>query len=203
MEDAPHPTERFERVIAFASDEADGLGHGYITCQHLLVALCRESQGLARAVFDRFGVMPEAVSSLLADTAAPHDRTVAQPLELAFETRHAMQRAIAAAVWWGDRTLDTEHLLYGLLSERSSADDLLGALNLKPDALLAVLTQLRQAAPPAAVREEAAHAYRFTVESGWLLALAAEFARGHAAVTSVHLLAALLELQTPAAAVFE
>src|SRR5690606_40677465 len=71
---APVPTERFQRVLAFASDEADGLGHGFVTCQHLLYALSRESKGLATAVLEQLGITPEALHEQLAEAAAYHDR---------------------------------------------------------------------------------------------------------------------------------
>ncbi len=195
----PQPTERFHRLLAFASDEADALGHGFITCQHLVVALSRESKGLARAVLDRVGVTPEALHKLLAESAALHDRTDSH-IDLAAEAHAALDRAVRAAQAWGHRVLDTEHVLYGILSESTSADELLASLRIDPSVVLSELAAMRQAAPPAAVRDEATHAYRFTLESAWLLSMAMDIAREHnaAAINSLHLLAALLSVESPA-----
>ena len=93
----PRPTERFQRVLAFASDEADGLGHGFVTCQHLLYALSRESKGLASAVFDAVNVTADMLHDVLIESAAPHDRTTAGRIDLADEARDSIERAVAAS----------------------------------------------------------------------------------------------------------
>lgn len=200
---APVPTERFQRVLAFASDEADGLGHGFVTCQHLLYALSRESKGLASAVLQSLGVTPEALHDLLEESAAFHDRISQGRIDLADEARDSIERAVKAAQEWAHRRLDTEHLLYGVIIAPTSADEMLGALRVEPNQVLNELYALQQAAPTAAIREEAVHAYRFTLESAWLLSLAMDTARrsGSARVTSLHLLAALMSLPSDAQAV--
>lgn len=197
---APIPTERFQRVLAFASDEADGLGHGFVTCQHLLYALSRESRGIAGAVLDALGLSAEALHEMLAESAAPHDRTGQGRIDLADEARDAIERAVQAAREWGHRTLDTEHLLYGVIAAPTSADEMLAALRINPNDVLQRLYEMQQAAPAAAIREEATHAYRFTLESAWLLSLAMDVARRQGAerVSSLHLLAALTLLHSAA-----
>lgn len=196
----PVPTERFQRVLVFASDEADALGHGFVTCQHLLYALSRESKGIASAVLDGLGITADGLHQILAETSAEHDRTSQGSIDLADETRDALERAANAAQEWGQRVLDTEHLLHAILITNTSADDMLSALRIKPDDVLKRLDQLQQTAPSVAVREETTHAYRFTVESAWLLSLAMDIARryGERQVGSLHLLAALLALPGPA-----
>ncbi len=195
----PVPTERFERVLAFALDEAEGLGHGYVTCQHLLYALSQESRGLARAVLDSSGVFPEALHELLSDTAALHDRTSQEQIDLAEETREVLDRAVSAARHWGHHTLDTEHLLYGILVAPTSADEMLAALRLDRRVVLDRLAALQQSEPYAAVREEATRAYRFTLESAWVLSWAVDAAQrcGAIQVGSLHLLTALIALPGP------
>lgn len=196
----PVPTERFQRVLAFAFDEADGLGHGFVTCSHLFYALSRETKGIASAVLNGLGITPERLHELLAESAAVHDRTVMGQIDLADEARDAVERAAAAAQGQGHRSLDTEHLLYGIIAAPSSVDELLATLRLDPNDVLNRLSAVQQAAPPAAIRDEATHAYRFTLESAWLLSLATDHARrqGAGQVGAVHLLAALTLLESPA-----
>lgn len=196
----PVPTERFQRVLAFASDEADGLGHGFVTCQHLLYALSRETKGVASAVLDGLGLTPDALHALLEETSAAHDRLGEGRIDLADEARDTIERAVNAAQEWGHRALDTEHLLYAIVAAPTSADDLLTALHIDPGDLLNRLYAVQQAAPSAAVRDEATHAYRFTLESAWILSLATDTAHrlGAARVSSLHLLLALLTLNSPA-----
>jgi ATP-dependent Clp protease ATP-binding subunit ClpA len=196
----PTPTERFQRVLAFASDEADALGHGFVTCQHLLYALSRESKGLASAVLDSLGLTADALHQLLAEEAAEHDRTSQGQVDLADEARDALERAVSAAQDWDQRVLDTEHLLFGIISSTTSADDMLSALRVAPNDVLERLSTLRQSAPSVEVRDEASHAYRFTLESAWLLSLATDTARrfGAAQVSSLHILSALVAMPGPA-----
>jgi len=195
----PQPTERFERVLALASDEADGLGHGFVGCQHLLYALARESRGLASAVLTTLGATPSVLHGYLSESAAPHDR-VGGSLDLADEVRAALARAADAARDWGHRWLDTEHILFGIVCAHTSADEMLSALRLDPSAILGELARLRQAAPPPAIQDEGAHTYRFTLEGAWVLSLAMDVARRYSAglVTSLHLLVALISLHTTA-----
>lgn len=198
-QERPQPTERFQRVLAFASDEADGLGHGYITCQHLLYALSRESKGLASAALEAFGITPDRLHDLLADANAAHDR-IENQIDLADEVGGVLTRAVDAAHQWGHRWLDTEHILYGILTAATSADEMFAVLHVSPGEIVNKLTALQNGAPATTVREEAAHAYRFTLESAWLLSLATDAARQHgsAVVTSLHLLLALLLLESSA-----
>lgn len=195
----PTPTERFQRVLAFASDEADGLGHGFITCQHLLYALTRENKGIASAVLEGLGVTPEALHDFLADSSAAHDRTPDGQIDLADEARDSLERAVNIAREWGHRALDTEHILYGIVAEQTSADEILTTLRVSPNDVLTSLYNFQQNAPPAVVRDEATHAYRFTLESAWLLSLAMDTARrqGAARVSNLHLFAAMLSLSGP------
>jgi ATP-dependent Clp protease ATP-binding subunit ClpA len=195
----PLPTERFQRVLAFASDEADGLGHGFVTCQHLLYALTRENKGLASAVLESLGVTPDGLHDFLADSAASHDRTAEGRIDLADESRDALDRAVRAAREWGHRAIDTEHILYGIVAAQTSADDMFIALHVSPNDVLASLNYFQQNAPPAAIRDEATHAYRFTLESAWLLSFATDTARrqGVARVSNLHLLAAMLSQPGP------
>jgi len=50
-----------KRVLEMAVDEARRMGHHYIGTEHLLLALVRQSEGVAMEVLDRFGVKGEDV----------------------------------------------------------------------------------------------------------------------------------------------
>jgi ATP-dependent Clp protease ATP-binding subunit ClpA len=195
----PRPTERFQRVLVFASDEADGLGHGFVTCQHLLYALSRESKGLASAVFDSVNVTADMLHDVLVESAATHDRTAAGRIDLADEARDSIERAAAAVQEWGHRVLDTEHLLYGIIVARTSADEMLSSIGVNPNDVLNRLYAIQQSVPSSSVRDKAVHAYRLTLESAWALSLAMDVARRQAAgrVNSLHLLMALVSLSGP------
>jgi ATP-dependent Clp protease ATP-binding subunit ClpA len=195
----PVPSERFQRVLAFASDEADGLGHGFVTCHHLLYALARESKGLASTVLYGLGITAQDLHDYLIDTDAAHDRTPEARIDLADEVRGVLDRGAQAAREWGHAVLDTEHLLYGLAAAPTSADEIFAALRVSPNDVLKAIFFLKQTAPPEVTRDEATHTYRFAIESAWLLSLAADIACRYGApgVSTLHLLVAMLALPGP------
>lgn len=198
--EAPRPTERFERVLAFASDAADGLGHSAVTAQHLLLALTREQRGIAHAVLTSSGLTSDAVHAWLSETGAAHDRTPFATMGMADEMREVLNAALTLAAKRGHRWLDTEHLLEALLSAPTSADDVFSALGVELSQMRAKLADYRQRAPNEPDRAEVTHAYRFTLETAWVLAQANHVGRKYAAerLSTLHLLAALLAIESPA-----
>lgn len=197
----PRPTARIDRVLSLGTDEADSLGHGFVTCQHLLYALAREGKGLASAALAANGMTADTLHTLLEETAALHDRTSKGRIDLADEARDAFERGVQAAGDWGHALLDTEHLLYGILSAHTSANEILARLQIDPNETLNSLYQLMEAAPTPQVREDATHAYRFSLETAWVLSLAANHARrmGGERISSLYLLLALMSLENTAA----
>jgi ATP-dependent Clp protease ATP-binding subunit ClpA len=195
----PALSERMQRVLMFATDEADGLGHGFVTCQHLLYALCVETNGLAGAVLSRVGIKADVLHEFLAHGAAEHDRLLDANIDFAEECQHALERAVRRAQEWEDEDLDTEHLLYGILSGATSADKVFEALQISSWHVLSELQLTKRIAPVDSAHEQNAnHAYRFTIESAWMLSHAASTARrlGSPHVNSVHLLVALLTVES-------
>ncbi|GAG35713.1 unnamed protein product, partial [marine sediment metagenome] len=49
-------TERTRKVITFAKQEAQRLGHPYIGTEHLLLGIVREGTGVASTLLQRLGV---------------------------------------------------------------------------------------------------------------------------------------------------
>lgn len=54
-------TPRAQKVVEFAIEEARNLKHNYIGTEHLLLGLCRETEGLCCQVLSSFGVAIETV----------------------------------------------------------------------------------------------------------------------------------------------
>src|SRR5579883_3046892 len=49
-------TERARRVVFFAQEEAGRLGENYVSTEHLLLGLVRESDSVAARILERMGV---------------------------------------------------------------------------------------------------------------------------------------------------
>lgn len=193
----PRPTAGLERALSLATDEADSLGHGFVTCQHMLYALAREGKGLASAALAQCGLTANALHAALEETSALHDRTSKGRIDMADEARDAFERALQTAAEWGHAVLDTEHLLHGILVAPTSADELLATVEVDPNDALNMLYQLMQSAPTPQVRESVSNAYRFAIETVWVLSLATNYARrmGGERVSSLYLLLGLMALE--------
>ena len=87
-------TPRAEESLRLAQEAAQDLGHGYVGCEHLLLGLLREEEGIAHRVLSEYGLTDEMIAGVL-------PRSVGQGTS-------------------GAGYLGTEHLLLGLLREGSN-----------------------------------------------------------------------------------
>ncbi|MBI3098874.1 MAG: hypothetical protein HYY93_11635 [Planctomycetes bacterium] len=126
-------TPRAKRVLKLAEEEAEQHGRRYVGTEHLLLALVRETEGLAAQVLLGFGVdvdwvRTEAFEALSTDPSKPEpspDRPARRPPRRSVEQRYRttprirslLARAREEAALHGDDYIDIEHLLLGLLNE--------------------------------------------------------------------------------------
>ena len=82
-----------ERVIQFATEESERLGHRYIGTEHLFLGLLREEKGLAATILKSHGVTLNSVRALLAQ----HAKTAEKPrVSGAFEPQDILQSFMGA-----------------------------------------------------------------------------------------------------------
>lgn len=103
-----------QRILVIAHQEASGFYHRAITTEHLLLALVQANMSDAAQVLLAHGVtLDEARQAIVAlsTNVAP------EPQVLAFgpDAQRALQAAIEEAQQRGHQTVDTLHLLCGLL----------------------------------------------------------------------------------------
>src|SRR6516165_2983492 len=115
--DAPL-TERSQRVLGLARDEASRLQHEYIGTEHILLGIAVESAGVASEALSSFGVTLERVRSGVETivgvgppSASPDDRGVTPRAKrvIDFAREDAAQR--------GSPQVEPEHLLLGVTQE--------------------------------------------------------------------------------------
>lgn len=112
-------TERAQRAVLYAKQEAGRLGHDRVGTEHLLLALLRDEECLAVAILGELDLAPETVRRRVQETVGQGQgeqvmgfylpTTKPFTLVLGLAGREAMRLE-------GDR-LGTEHLLLGLASE--------------------------------------------------------------------------------------
>lgn len=140
-------TERAQRVIQLAQEEAVRMGHPNVGTEHILLGLVREGEGIAARALQNLGVTPEKVRREVENlVGVGHE----QPAMIGFTPRmkKAIELAIDEARRLGHNYIGTEHLLLGLLREEEGvAAQVLTNLGVSlPAARQQVLQLLGQAA---------------------------------------------------------
>ena len=67
-------TERARKVVFYAQEEAQKFGEGYVSTEHLLLGLVRESDSVAARVLDQLGIsLAKTVAEFHDASRAAHD----------------------------------------------------------------------------------------------------------------------------------
>ncbi len=110
-------TTRLKHVLTTAAEVASELQQGEIATEHLLYGMTRETGSIAATVLRKFNLTPEYVRTEL-ETLPRHGtfrEVLAQDSEKAFE------KAARVAFENQHRYIGTEHLLFGILTQKESA----------------------------------------------------------------------------------
>jgi ATP-dependent Clp protease ATP-binding subunit ClpC len=112
-------TENAQKVVKYARQEAQRMGHPYIGTEHLLLGLVREGTGVAATVLQRLGVDPKRVRFEVEKKAKSGRDVVSSGRELTWAPRakKAFEFAFEEAKRLGQNYIGTEHILLGLLRE--------------------------------------------------------------------------------------
>ena len=136
-------TERAREVVALAQDEARLFGHGHIGTEHLLLGLVREGEGIAAQVFAALDVTEEAVRGQVAATVGHGDEGTSGALPFTPSGTKALERAWNEALLLGHTSIDTQHILLGLLRVKEGvAARILLDFDADADKVRAVVTRL-------------------------------------------------------------
>jgi ATP-dependent Clp protease ATP-binding subunit ClpC len=140
-------TERAQKVLYFAQQEAMGLGHDYVGSEHLLLGLLHESEGLTAkgllAVNITIDIVRTEVEKLVGRGSSHQSQVSYTP-----RAKKCIELAIEVATSLGHNYVGTEHLLLGLLQEGEGvAAQLLNGLGIDVNALRNKVTELLSGFP--------------------------------------------------------
>ncbi|MFA4028623.1 MAG: hypothetical protein GDYSWBUE_000639 [Candidatus Fervidibacterota bacterium] len=112
-------TEKAKRVLLEAQDLASRLRSPHVQPEHILLALVRQSDGIAAQILERLGVDLEQLQmDIERELSATAGRlTTAEPT-LTPASKRVLLLAADEAKSLGDKHIGTEHLLLGLLRDR-------------------------------------------------------------------------------------
>ena len=110
-------TERARKVVFFAQEEAQKFGEGYVSTEHLLLGLVRESDSVAARVIERLGVSPSKIRSEVEKQLPKGEVRPSQDMTLTPRAKRVIDLAYDEARNLNNNYIGTEHLLLGLIRE--------------------------------------------------------------------------------------
>jgi ATP-dependent Clp protease ATP-binding subunit ClpB len=139
-------TIKAQEAVQEAQRDARARGNAELGCDHLLLALLRQSEGVVVPVLQKLGVNPDALTGQIESdldrlpkvTGASADAVVSPQLTRIFD------RAFEIAREFGDEYVSTEHFLLALAdSDAGETAKRLARAGVKKDALLRALKEVR------------------------------------------------------------
>ena len=109
-------TERAQKSIMLAQEEAKKFNHSYVGTEHLLLGLVAEEQGIAAVTLKEMGVTIENARKEVYDIVGMGPESV-ELVGMTPRTKKIFELAFAEARNFGHNYVSTEHLLLGLIAE--------------------------------------------------------------------------------------
>jgi ATP-dependent Clp protease ATP-binding subunit ClpC len=110
-------TERARKVVFYAQEEAQRFGEGYVSTEHLLLGLVRESDSVAARVLEKLGVSLNRIRAEVEKQLPRGDARPAQDMTLTPRAKRVIDLAYDEARNLNNNYIGTEHLLLGLIRE--------------------------------------------------------------------------------------
>lgn len=127
-------TEKAQRVIYIAHDEARAMGHPAVGTEHILLGILGEGQGVAAKALVALGIDLNKVRETIMKLVEAGNQPVGNEVTLTPRAKKVFNLAQDEAVRWGVNYVGTEHLLLGLIREGDGiASQVLAELGANPD----------------------------------------------------------------------
>ena len=110
-------SEGARRVLSLAQEEAQRFNHNYISTEHILLGLVRESDDIAAKVLSNLGVELTKVRSAVEFIIGRGERATPGEIGLTPRAKKVIELAVDEARRLNHHYIGTEHLLIGLMRE--------------------------------------------------------------------------------------
>jgi ATP-dependent Clp protease ATP-binding subunit ClpC len=110
-------TERARRVVFFAQEEAGRLGENYVSTEHLLLGLVRETDSVAARILESIGISTGRIRSEIERQVTKGEGRLGQDMQLTPRAKRVIDLAYDEARQLNNNYIGTEHLLLGLIRE--------------------------------------------------------------------------------------
>ncbi|GGD03711.1 negative regulator of genetic competence ClpC/MecB [Thalassobacillus devorans] len=109
-------TERAQKVLALAQEEAVRLGHNNIGTEHILLGLVREGEGIAAKALTALGLEAEKIQGEVEQLIGRGEK-VSQTIHYTPRAKKVIELSMDEARKLGHSYVGTEHILLGLIRE--------------------------------------------------------------------------------------
>ncbi|MFC0525683.1 ATP-dependent protease ATP-binding subunit ClpC [Pontibacillus salicampi] len=109
-------TERAQKVLALAQEEAVRLGHNNIGTEHILLGLVREGEGIAAKALSALGLAADKIQEEVEQLIGSGDK-VSQTIHYTPRAKKVIELSMDEARKLGHSYVGTEHILLGLIRE--------------------------------------------------------------------------------------
>ncbi|KGP72519.1 ATP-dependent protease ATP-binding subunit ClpC [Pontibacillus yanchengensis] len=109
-------TERAQKVLALAQEEAVRLGHNNIGTEHILLGLVREGEGIAAKALGALGLASDKIQEEVEQLIGSGDK-VSQTIHYTPRAKKVIELSMDEARKLGHSYVGTEHILLGLIRE--------------------------------------------------------------------------------------
>jgi ATP-dependent Clp protease ATP-binding subunit ClpC len=112
-------TDRARKVIAFAKEEAQRIGHDYLGTEHILLGIIKDGGGIAAAVLETLSIDLEKLKLEIEERVMESQGGTMLAGEIPFmpQAKKVFELAAEESQSLGHNYIGTEHLLLGLLKE--------------------------------------------------------------------------------------
>jgi ATP-dependent Clp protease ATP-binding subunit ClpC len=110
-------TERAQKVIAYAQEEARRLNHNVVGTEHLLLGLIREGEGVAARALINLGIDATKVRNQVEMMIGVGPFAIQGPIGYTPRAKRVMELAMDESRKLGHNYVGTEHILLGLIRE--------------------------------------------------------------------------------------
>ncbi len=110
-------TERAQRALVYAQEEAKNLGHNYVGTEHLLLGLLQENEGVAARVLKGQGIDAAIVRDQIEALIGKGDYALDEGFGYTPRTKRILELSFYEARSLGHNYVGTEHLLLALVRE--------------------------------------------------------------------------------------
>ena len=112
-------SEKAKKAIMIAQEEAMNLNHDYIGTEHILIGLLKEGHGIAAQVLKEFGMEEEKVIEEIIQLIGKGENRQINEASFTPRSKKVLELASQEANQLKSNTIDTEHILLGLIKESS------------------------------------------------------------------------------------